>query len=388
MRHPKFARLFSSELNYAVILQDLIIFDTSTKEFKHQLSEMTGFDFDAYVKDNFAAAIDEIVYSLCTDAIPEALGRLGSDLISASRKARLRPSKQTAALREIRRDPSFADRRGLISFQRVGGKIEIGGRPTSRSDDYRRQLDRAVARIQSASIISRIHNKDPELVTLFREYDEELSSDHLNSSAAVSLWVVGQDIDNRIRIGQAATEDSEKLDDNTLHYLMTFLTAHNLYLQSFREIEQLSEDLGRSVALYQGLDERARSAPWSLLAALASDEGVFESRTQCALRKAASAIERPGTAQTKGLVSLGLGLLRGALRTMGATALEKVLGSDDQELIDETTSTVERLLSEPSLEREILLFLQHHKDRLLELAIRMPIFFHWVRVFLTMVGLN
>lgn len=166
------------------------------------------------------------------------------------------------------------------------------------------------------------------------------------------------------------------------------MTAHNLYLQSFKEIEQLSEDLGRSVALYQGLDERARSAPWSLLGALASDEGIFEPRTQRALGKAASAIQRPDSEKTKGLVSIGLGLLRGALRTMGVTALEKVLGSTDPDLIEETTDTLDRLLSEPGLDREIVLFFRKNKERLLDLALRVPIFFHWVRVFLTMIGLN
>lgn len=219
--HPEFVRLFSSELNYAVILQDLLLFDTSTKEFRRRLGEMTNYDFDPYVKDNFAASVDGAVYDLCNRAIPEALGRLGADLNSASRKLRPRSAKQITALREIRRDPSFADQRGLVSFRRVAGKLEIGGASTSRSIEYRRQLDRAVTRIRSSSIISRIHNRDTELASLFSEYDEELSSGNLDRSA-VSLWIIGQDIDNRVRAGQSATDESEKFDDNTLHYLMTF----------------------------------------------------------------------------------------------------------------------------------------------------------------------
>jgi hypothetical protein len=183
INHPEFAKLFASGLNYEVILRDLVIFDQSTREFKHHLKEMTGYDFAPHVKDFFSTAVESIVYDLCTEAIPEALRRLADDLTSSRRKLRCRSAKQITVLREIRRDPSFADRRGVIAFRRVGGKLELGAAPTSRSDEYRRQLDRAVTRIQSGSIISRIHNRDPELAILFAEYDQELSSNTPNSSA-------------------------------------------------------------------------------------------------------------------------------------------------------------------------------------------------------------
>jgi hypothetical protein len=323
---------------------------------------MTGHDFAPHVKDFFSTDVENIVYDLCTEAIPEALRRLADDLISSSRKLRRRSAKQITVLREIRRDPSFADRRGVVAFRRVGGKIELGATPTGRSDEYRRQLDRAVTRIQSSSIISRIHNRDPELAILFAEYDQELSSNTPNASA-VSLWIIGQDIDNRIRLGQSATDEDQNIGNNTLRYLMTFLTAHNLYLQSFAEIEQLSKDLDRSTSLYQGLDERARSAPWSLLEALSADNNLFETRTQRALEKAASAIDRPDSDKTKGLVGLGLGLLRGALRIMGATALEKMLDPTDTALFENAAESLDKLLSEPGLEREIIIFCRAHKAK-------------------------
>jgi len=284
-RHEEFEQIFSSGLNYSVILLDMLIFDSSTKEFKRILSDMTGTEFASEVKNDYPVNFLQIVPELCAISIPEALKSLSYDVTAETRKRSLSSRKYLSALRKVRRDPSFADRRGLVSFRRTGNKLEIGGDTVGpRSVDYRRQLDRAIGRVRGSLIMSRIHNRDPDLAALFEEYNDELMAE-TPSASAISLWVIGQDINNRVRVSQKKNSEDEGLDDNTIYYLMTFLTAHNLYLQSFPEIERLSEDLGRFTMPYQSLDAAARNAPWTLLNDLSKESGIFEIKTKMRWKK-------------------------------------------------------------------------------------------------------
>jgi hypothetical protein len=88
------------------------------------------------------------------------------------------------------------------------------------------------------------------------------------------------------------------------------------------------------------------------------------------------------------LVALGLTLVRGALRAMGATTLESVLGSLDDESAEAAVESLNGILSDPSLEGSIARFFRTHRAKLLELAYELPVFFHWIRVLLSMIGLQ
>jgi hypothetical protein len=144
--------------------------------------------------------------------------------------------------------------------------------------------------------------------------------------------------------------------------------------------------LGRSSTIYQNLDEKARSAPWSLLSDFSSQPEIFAPNTKHVLEKASDAAQRTGSEPTKGLVAILLALARGAMRAMGAVTLETVLDLPEASA-DDIVNTLEKALSSPSLEKNIIRFITMHKGQLHQLAIDVPIYFHWLRPLLQMLGL-
>jgi hypothetical protein len=382
--HPDFLRLFSTELAYDRTLRSIFAIDFSTDSFASRMAT----DFPEWKAAKpppvFSAELQSIAANVAEAAIPTALDALGTELVHVFQHKPVPSNSTLAALRKVKKDPSYTDKRGALAFQKKDDHLSIGGvGKTARSQSYRRQLERAIQRISVGEVMARLHNRDPSLSALFEEYNREFSHDNAENSddTVISLWMIGHDIDNRIRVSDTKASEDEALDENALSLLMTFLTAHNLYLQSFSAIERLSDDLLRSSRIYRKLDDTARKAPWGLLSSLSHHQDVFEDKTQKVLKKAASAVDRPDAENTKGLVGIGLGLLRGALREMAAIILDTMLrvpGNEDEFLAG---------LDNKPLERAILNFFKVHKRRALEISIQLPNFFHWLRAFLGMLGL-
>jgi len=147
--------------------------------------------------------------------------------------------------------------------------------------------------------MNRIHNRDPELARLFNEYHSKFDKEDIEN-VAMSLFIMAQEIDGRIRAGHEEALEDEALDSNTQSYLSTFLLAHNLYMQSFQVIEQVTDDMDRASRLYEALSETFRGTPWKALADLSMRDLIFTPEARGALGLAVRAVDVPAVSQTKG----------------------------------------------------------------------------------------
>jgi hypothetical protein len=226
----------------------MLLFDSRAVPFRRELEEITRVKFESIISFSYPPEFLGLIEHLSTKAIPRTLELVSSDLAAISIRQRIPSTKRLKAAQRVKQDPSFSDKRGLVSFIRVGSKLEIGREPPqSCANEYHRQLMRAIARISDNQIMSRIHNRDPLLSRLFDEYKEELQGTAVSPSP-VSLWMIGMDIDNRVRSARFPSADDEPpLDENTIQHLTTFLTAHNLYLQAFPRLSSYRKTWGDRV---------------------------------------------------------------------------------------------------------------------------------------------
>jgi hypothetical protein len=206
---------------------------------------------------------------------------------------------------------------------------------------------------------------------------------HKRGVAVASLWIIGHDIDARLRANQSLSDADDRLDAGTVAHLTTFLTSHNLYLQCFPVAEEIADDLDRSARIYTRLDERARSAPWALLQSMGQNSALVEGRSAAVMTKAANAITDSSKVRTKGVVGIGLGLLRGAFQAVGTRFVEKMSDEIGDELVDVSNDAVRDVIKDDQLLQTVSTFVKEHEQDIRETAQNLPVYFAWLRTLLS-----
>jgi len=381
--HPDFERLFAHTLHYEMAIFNCLRFDFSTTPLKSYIVETTKIK-SLKMEDEYPIEVQSVVIASAKRAIEPALVNLAADLHRwQANSSRPKGVDHFLNVRKLRRDPSFTNKKGAIPFRVDNELLEIGrNNGSSRANQYRGLLDRAIRRISDRQVMARLHNKEPELRELFGEYEDVLHK-HSRGVAVASLWIIGHDIDARLRANQSSPDPDDRIDGGTVAYLMTFLTSHNLYLQCFPVAEEIAEDLDRSSRIYMRLDERARTAPWILLQSMGRNSALVEVKSAALMSRAAEAITDPSKVRTKGIMGIGLGLLRGAFQAIGARFVEKMSGEIGDEAIDLTNDAVQTMIKDDRLLQTASTFMREHEKDIEETAQSLPVYFSWLRILLS-----
>ena len=382
-KHTEFVRIFSRQLHYDVTVRSLIQIDSSTKGLVKYLRDDLALK-SVHVADRYPAKFQRIVKAIADRAVEQSLSILGSELAAnAPKNERNRPPDLTR-LSKLRKEPSFRDIRGSVPFLVRDELLTIAGSPlSSKAPEYRSLVLRALRNLHAGNALQRIHNKDPMVNNLIREYENELSRG--NDVSVPTLWIIGNDIDSRIKLHQKNAEKDDALDGDDLFLIANFLTTHNIYLQCFEMAATITDDLERSMSLYRRLDEGAKDSPWVLLDRIGKSQAVVESRSGAVMQKASATITQG--IESRGMIAIGLGLLRGVLHAIGGaliTAATNVISKAVEEIGKEGLIGA---LKEAGVYEPMLILLQTHMLLLLQISGDLPHYFSWVRRLLEILGI-
>ena len=98
------------------------------------------------------------------------------------------------------------------------------------------------------------------------------------------------------------------------------------------------------------------------------------------MSRTAAAITDPSKVQTKGIVGIGLGLLRGAFQAIGTQFVEKMSGEIGDEVIDLTNDSVQEIIKDDSLLQAVSKFVKENEKDIRETAQNLPVYFSWLRI--------
>lgn len=383
-RHPQFTDIFANRLHYDASIKNLLRYDFSTNGLREYLVTQMPMK-TVYISDEYPVQFRELIKSFAEGSIRGTLTILASELASQG-KGQL-PICQEIAIKvaRVKKEPSFKDIRGAVPFIIRENRLAIGGSTVNaKASDYKVVLERALKNLRESNCLQRIHNKDMLVGKLVSEFEQELVRE--GGVAVALLWCIGQDIDRRLKLHQSSGDAEDVLDESDLFYVNSFMTAHNLYLQCFDMTDTIAQDLERSAAIYNRLDAQAMTAPWQILEQLGAAETVVEARSGHVMKKAsASLISEP---RTKGMVAIGLGLLRGSLHAIGGMLIDAA-----SEVLTKTAATlgvdgVVGALKQDGVYQPMLLFLETHIIALLRLSGDIPQYFGWLRRFAQTFGLG
>jgi hypothetical protein len=370
--HPEFSDIFANRLHYDVVIRDLLRFDPSTQSLKEYISKagIRG----TLLPDRYPSEFQQIISELALAAIRPTLSVIAHELSTEAERRPFKNPERAARLRKVQKEPSFQDTRGAVPFIVVDGRLAIGGtHPRDRADEYRELLQRAFKNLEESNSLRRLDNQDPDLVRLVREYEREAAK---HSPSIVLLWQIGIDIERRIRWHQTCGDNECGLGSRELFYVESFMSAHNLFVQCFDVTANIIDDMERSAGIYMQLDAQSKTIPWMALATLGSNSEVVEDRSRGVIMRSSKALVEGH--ETKGLVAIGFGLLRGALHAMGGALVAVAAKVVDKAATEIGKEGLVDGLKSAGVYIPMISFIQNHVQILLHLSSAVPHYFGWL----------
>ena len=382
--HSEFENIFSERIHYGMIISSMMRYRFSTAKLKEYLRDELRIR-SAYLADKYPPEIQSLIMTWSRKSIAPTLRELARDLVVREANRPIPRSAQLSLVTRVKKEPSFRDVRGAVPFTLENEHLVIGGpNLEGRAQEYRALLDRALKNLEESNCLQRIHNMDPVVGRLVTEYKLEISK--AGSLPVANLMIIGQEIDNKIKIHQSKSWSEDALDDEDLFFVNSFMAAHNLYLQCFDMTNKIMEDMERSALLYQRLDTGARTAPWGILATLGSTESIIETRSGQAMKRASAGL-MAGT-ETRGLIAIGLGLLRGALHALGGLLVGAATRILSKAAISLGKDGLLEALKHEGIYQNMLIFIQTHFVSILHLVRELPSYFGWLRSLLHAFGIR
>ncbi len=380
-----FINLFSKSLNYDVVLRDLLSLVNDTREFRTIFESYAAVDLTDRITPSFDEGVLDLSLAIADEALGAALGMLGRELWGLRSKPAQRSRAAYPILQQIEQSSSFRNQKGMIHFEVASGRLSLrpeNGKATK--VNYKALLDRALGRIEASHHLEGISNRDPNLSALMKEYIATYR-EAINGDDILILFAIGQDIDARVVHNQKFAPEDERIDGDALGVILSFISAHGLYIEGFDVIRQAAEDMDRINEHYSRLNPDAKPLPWSLLHSLAYTQQLFEPKTDEVMKKLAGSFQQP-VEPTKALTSLGIGALRGSFRAMAGSVLERFYkGSLDLGgLVTKETlkDIVGEVVKSPGFQHQVGQFFLAHTVQIAGLAESMPYYFSWLRPFL------
>lgn len=190
------------------------------------------------------------------------------------------------------------------------------------------------------------------------------------------LWMIGQDIDRRVKLHQSAGGSEDALDESDLFFVSSFITAHNLYIQCFDATNKIMEDLERSTRLYARLDNQAKLGPWQLLSELGKARSVVEQKSGDVMQTASAGLAA-GT-ETQGMIAIGLGLLRGALHAIGGVLIGGASRILTKTAVELGKDGLIAIMKQEGFLQSLLTFMHVNLKSLMQLSVDIPNYFGWL----------
>jgi len=381
IRHDKFSDIFSSRLQYETILQGLLVFD---KQGAFLLDYFRQLRIDSvYLAESLPAPFMAATQNAAREAVHTALVSLSHYLIAHGKIGR---PKAQPGIRSVKRTPSFLNNRGTIPFSEDAGKFRIDS--SSELDQvaqYQPVVDRAIRKLVEARIIQRIGNKDKLLAGLLSEYRDEIARSVRRIRVPV-LWSIGIEIESRIQAQDIVSDRDERLDEEDLFDLRRLMVSHNLYLNCFEQAASLLKDIESSAAIYQRIGAAGRHLPGMVLRRILEEDTLLEPETASAIGRAVSAGPSDGV-ESKGVVALRLGLLRGFLHAASGhllSGLEKIV---EKTLVDASAKTLTELLRADLSFAGVIAFLSQQSVALTKLSEQAPVYFGYVKELMKLIGI-
>lgn len=449
IEHSDFVQLFSSGVHFDIALRNAIGISDSTEQFRvfmldkqreyllrqRQLLELDEKALEdiaknpslrndrKYSSDYRAALFDSIrnrralirkltartqdVADIIPQHFPPNFGRVLREMVDAAVEGALRSvanaarageykirsgQKKLDEIRQIKNDPSFRDRRGVIQFEVVNNQIAFAQQKSKRKDNktqrqiIRAQLDKSLKKLADNAISNRVSNHDSILSGLLDEYSTLIHKKKDDTSHIIELWFIGSQIEERLK-QNAARAPNEMLGEDIIHFLNAFLVAHNLYAQTFPAFERLVDDLERTSALARRVDHTTQNLPWRLLNTISDDRNLVEKNTAETIKRAASTFSVDAGPKTRGMFAAVFGILRGSLHRMGSYVLKKSIDLIIDPINNIAKDQIKAVLSGTGLDTKISEFFRKNASDLLRLSESLPVFFAWISRFLNFLGL-
>jgi hypothetical protein len=368
--------------------------DMSSDALLEVFLEDTGLDLSEFMAPRISSDLAGLLDNLLNVALRPTLSRIANELKDQAFRLRVAKPKTSGRVQNVKKSASFVDQKGAIKFTIDNERLALaGGAVAGRAVNYVSILNRSLRRIADRNILQRISNKDPILSELFGEY-VEIGGDFLESSNAVELFAVGNDIRTRLAINKSQKIIDDRIDDEITSYFEAFLSAHDLYLQGIPAIEDVSRDIDRAEKLRRRAAHEIIDTSVPLLSELAASKDIFVESTQHALKKLSDAQSNSAAETLSGIELLRISALRGSFRTLAATMLDKIMSwsADVGKEAVKITATgmvaefITDVLTGQSLHQQAYLFFQSHAQEALELSQSLPAYFGWLRNFLALLG--
>jgi hypothetical protein len=333
-----------------------------------------------------------ILRSRARPAIQKALQQLAAE-IKKDQGLNSAPTEISSTAREVQLDSSFRSRAGRIPFVIAPDHIAISKTSAAPTDASKQKalstqstaplVERAIADIKKFAVLDRLDNSDRILKSEIEDYIEKFPQ-CTTDDRVVYINMVGQNIERRLNIN-SRRDVSEKINDDVIYYIDNLMRAHDLFIQTFPISDVIAESAERSASLYKRFDVVEKTIPWRILKRASDETAIFDKKTVGTLRKAADALEDAAARESKGLLAIGFGLLRGALHAMATQILRSILDGAAEVTKERTKTLIGAGLT--GLSAMIILFISRSGDLLSILANQAPEYFNWINRFIHLISL-
>ena len=307
-------------------LYDSLVITWDTRDFQRRLELQAGVTLKNRIGNRFS---DTLVYQLRLGAeasLKVALQTTGLDI--GGRIASLSAEEVELLEEDVRRSISFLDTTGAIRFHVSGNRVSFRRDDLApKSIEYRALLNHTIKRIKDSDLLRRLDNKDRQVASYMEEYFGVLEGGE-RLGFAITLSAVAACLTRQLTYNQSSAPLDERIDEPSIIMLEDFIQANNLFVQSFESIEEALRDKQRALDLSRKLVETSNELPWNALRRIASTESIFEEQSRAALQKLGDALPDEMAEQNSYLVVIGMGALRGSLRSMAGTVLDAQISGD------------------------------------------------------------
>ena len=375
--HESFVDIFSARVQYDQIIRGLIRLDAQGA-FLHDYFVQIKIESVHYAEmlpRGFIAAVE----SAANAAVQPALMSLARFLQDQSKLNVTRAKSRVPKVNQIRASASFLNAKGAIPFSETAGRYRIQkSSELDRLKQYRPVIDRAIQKLVEARTYHRIDNMDRVLAGLLSEYHAEL--DRPSKEINVPLvWAYGLDIERRLKRQETLGSSDEQLDEDDLFDLRRLMTSHNLFLNCFDQSQSLLNDVESSAAIYNRLDVAAKRLSPDILQRASNDAALVEEGTAATLKQSVHRNERSEEFETKGVVALRLGLLRGLLHAAGGHLLRGIENIIEKSSVEISSKMLADTLRSDGSFTAAINFLHREAANLVTLSDQLPIYFGYLR---------
>jgi hypothetical protein len=376
-KHSNFVHIFSAGTHFGPAIESTLVFNFSTEPLGRFLSFF--FDKRRLVPDarQLSRPLQAAVRRLARDAIEPTLFSLGLEITQQKIASATKRETHLNALQRIEKHPSFKDTRGLIRFVTKQEGLDFAGtEQRSKIEDYRNEVSYSLKRMNDKRILERVHNKDPDLADLISEYKKHFSIS-VTDQSPVRLCTLGKYIAERV-VHNSDSDPDERIDESCVFEIKMFLNAHNLYIQGFQVVEEMTQDWSRSARIYEQLDAASKNLPWNLLVDLSDRRDILSPDARSTISIMTKAPDIGRDAPKDSISVLRLGILRGILRAMGLWILQKIRKIIQESAEDKIDSASKNFLKN-EIEEPIVKFFKENYGAIIKLPVVLPIFFEWIK---------